>query len=60
LNEVIAVKAGILVPPPWQVLQIADFFGVDRDWFCRLATQARAVQTVKKKAAAAGQKDVAA
>jgi hypothetical protein len=60
LNEVIAVKVGILVPPPWQVLRIADFFGVDRDWFCRLATQARTAQPAKRKAAAAGEKDMAA
>jgi hypothetical protein len=40
LNEVVAIEAGILVPPLWQVLLMADFFGLDRGWFCRLAIQA--------------------
>jgi ribosome-binding protein aMBF1 (putative translation factor) len=42
LNEVVAIEAGILVPALWQVLLMADFFGLDRDWFCRLALQAGA------------------
>jgi len=40
LNEVMALEAGILAPPLWQVLLMADFLGVDRDWLCRLAIQA--------------------
>ena len=44
LNQAAAVEAGILVPPPWQVRLMADYFGLDRDWFCRLADQARAAQ----------------
>jgi hypothetical protein len=46
LNEVVAIEAGILVPPLWQVLLMADFFGLDRDWFCRLAIQAGARKEV--------------
>ena len=46
LNEVFAIEAGILVPPLWQVLLMADFFGLDRDWFCRLAIQAGARKEV--------------
>jgi transcriptional regulator with XRE-family HTH domain len=44
LNEAAAVEAGILVPRPEQVRLMADYFGVDRDWFCRLAEQARAAR----------------
>ena len=46
LNEVVAIEAGILVPALWQVLLMADFFGLDRDWFCRLAIQAGARKEV--------------
>ena len=46
LNEVLAIEAGILVPALWQVLLMADFFGLDRDWFCRLAIQAGARKEV--------------
>jgi hypothetical protein len=42
LNEVVALEAGILVPPLWQVLLMADFFCLNRNWFCRLAIQAGA------------------
>ncbi len=46
LNEIVAIEADILVPALWQVLLMADFFGVDRNWFCCLAIQAGARKEV--------------